>query len=171
MATNSKDGQPCCLCVDRAQLLCFSPLSIFSSSLSLCVCFAFFSCTPNVQSIYSSLHSPLRASDLQSTWHEGFSNTFRFSISRSPYARLVAFYDRLVVEKDIVSDMDQTWNKRLTTLGSFFEFIVGPVRMYHFSMTPTAGGDIGRHPGKSMGGTIQSFFAGNLATHIGRGCY
>lgn len=141
------------------------------SSLSLCVCFAFFSCTPNVQSIYSSLHSPLRASDLQSTWHEGFSKTFRFSISRSPYARLVAFYDRLVVEKDIVSDMDQTWNKRLTTLGSFFEFIVGPVRMYHFSMTPTAGGDIGRHPGNCMGGTIQSFFAGNLATHIGRGCY
>ena len=43
--------------------------------------------------------------------------------------------------------MDEKWQERLKTLGSFFEFIVGPVRMYHFSMTPTAGGDIGRHPG------------------------
>lgn len=47
----------------------------------------------------------------------------------------------------VVSSLDKTWQKRLQTLGSFFEFIVGPVRMYHFSMTPTAGGDIGRHPG------------------------
>jgi|TARA_B110000208_G_scaffold173005_1_gene216485 hypothetical protein len=86
---------------------------------------------------------------LSSAWSDGFQQCFRWTITRSPYARLVEFYDRLAVrnQKDANTKLDTTWKKRLNTLGSFFEFIVGPVRMYHFSMTPTAGGDIGRHPG------------------------
>ena len=85
--------------------------------------------------------------DLQGSWAKGFSKTFRWTVSRSPYGRLMAFYDRIMVQADIKSDIDRTWQKRLKKLGSFHEFIVGPIRMYHFSMTPTAGGDIGRHPG------------------------
>jgi prolyl 4-hydroxylase len=106
-------------------------------------------CNDNIRSIYSSKNSlPTRASNLQATWYDGYMSMFRFAISRSPYSRLVHFYKNLVIHNNIQSKLDKTWKKRLLTIGSFFEFIVGPVRMYHFSMTPTAGGDIGRHPGK-----------------------
>jgi len=93
------------------------------------------------------MSNPILVSDLQNSWTKGFNQVFRWTVSRSPYGRLMAFYDRIMVRADVKSDIDRTWQKRLKKLGSFHEFIVGPIRMYHFSMTPTAGGDIGRHPG------------------------
>lgn len=114
--------------------------------VSLYVCI-FSGCSSHVKSIYADASSPIFVSDLINEWRDGFDRVFRWSISRSPYARLVSFYERIAVRGDTKSDIDRTWKQRLDELGSFHEFIVGPVRMYHFGMTPTAGGDIGRHPG------------------------
>lgn len=88
---------------------------------------------------------PERMHDLRRDWSEGYQRLTRWTVVQNPYARLVNIY-HFILSGGVGRDIDKVWKKRLETLGSFREFVVGPIRMYHAKMSPTAGGDIGRHP-------------------------